>query len=549
MSSRPAVDSAAGYSAGAREPAANIMNLRTGTISDSGILLLARTLRAVSWVLEIVMYAATVGSVLAFGGVHEFAYVPLWWTAALLAVLLALRSALVATLRRRLGNQRFSFHVSGRWLVLGDEPSAYGISTWSCDLAAPRLVRGPLALPLLAAGFFVVLQLVPLPAEALPGRPASPVPQAWVPITVSVSHTLRGLCFLATFAVLHLTAATLLERHAPRDRLRKVLTALALVLALVGLAQKASGSGLIYGFFEPLEAEASPLVFGPFVNRNHFAGYMLMVVPICMSFALRAYGRYRRRVGGRANWLRSWAVALQSPEGIDFVYALVPALAAVAALIAANSRGGLLAFLGSMAIAVVAFRGRVGIAGVVPVAFVVMGLSWFGLERIGNRFMTAFEDSVGRTTVWQDSIARIDGYWLAGSGFNTFSTAMSRTSVWRLPEGATPWRPDEAVVVHTPQRGYRVPEGVEKWIWYREAHNDYVQVFVEMGVVGLAIVLWAAVAVLRRVAPDPWLLAAVTGVMLHSLVDFDLQIPALAVLFAVISAMPPTRLARRPKQA
>ena len=527
------------------------MSLRTGTISDSAILLVARSLRGVSWALEIVMYAATVGSVLAFGAVHEFSYVPLWWTAALLAVLLALRSALVATLRRRLGNQRFSFHVSGRWLVLGDELSAYGLSTWSCDLAVPRLARGPLTWPLLAAGFFVVVQLVPLPVDVLPGRPASLAPQVpgWAPITVSVNHTLRGLCVLATFSVIHLTAATLLERHAPRDRLRKVLTALALVLALVGLAQKAAGSRLIYGFFEPLEAAASPLLFGPFVNRNHFAGYMLMVVPICMSFALRAYERYRRRVGGRASLPRSWAVALQSPEGIDFVYALVPALAAVAALIAANSRGGLLAFLVSMAIAVTAFRGRVGIAGIVPLAFVVMGLSWFGLERIGNRFMTAFEDSASRTSVWRDSIDRIDGYWLAGSGFNTFSTAMSRTSVWRLPEGATPWRPDEAPVVHTPQRGYRVPEGVEEWIWYREAHNDYVQVFVEMGVIGLAIVLWAAVAVLRRVAPDPWVLAAVSGVMLHSLVDFDLQIPAVAVLFAVITAMPATRLARRPKQA
>jgi O-antigen ligase len=313
----------------------------------------------------------------------------------------------------------------------------------------------------------------------------------------------------------------------------------------VGLAQKAAGSQLIYGFFEPLEAEAGALLFGPFVNRNHFAGYMLMVVPICMSVAMRAYGRYRRRVGGRAGWLRSWAVALQSPEGIDFVYALVPALAGVAALIAANSRGGLMAFLGGMAIAVIAFRGRVGVAGVVPMALVVMGLSWFGLERIGDRFMTAFDDSVGRTAVWQDSIARIDGYWLAGSGLNTFAVAMSRTSAWRLPEGATPWRPEEAMVVHAPQMGYRVPEGIERWLWYREAHNDYVQVFVEMGLIGLAITLWAAVAVLRRVAPDPWLLAAVTGIMLHSLVDFDLQIPALAVLFAVITAMPAMRSARR----
>jgi hypothetical protein len=171
------------------------MSLRTGTVSDSRILLVARALRAVSWALEILMYTAIAGSVLAFGAVHEFSYVPLWWAAVLLAVLLALRSALVATLRRRLGNQRFSFHVSGRWLVLGDEPSAYGMASWSCGLAAPRLARGPLAWPLLATGVFVVVQLVPLPVEALASRPEALVPDAsgWRRITVSASHTLRGL--------------------------------------------------------------------------------------------------------------------------------------------------------------------------------------------------------------------------------------------------------------------------------------------------------------------------------------------------------------------
>jgi len=181
------------------------------------------------------------------------------------------------------------------------------------------------------------------------------------------------------------------------------------------------------------------------------------------------------------------------------------------------------------------------------VALVVMGLSWFGLERIGTRFMSAFEDSVSRTAVWEDSISRIDGYWLAGSGFNTFAPAMSRTSAWQLPVGATPWRTEEVAVVHTSQLGYRVPEGVDEWIWYREAHNDYLQVFVEMGAIGLVAVLWGSVAVLRRLAPDPWLLAAVAGIMLHSLVDFDLQIPGVAVLFAVITAMPPSLSAKRPK--
>ena len=80
-----------------------------------------------------------------------------------------------------------------------------------------------------------------------------------------VARTLRAIAWalelvlyraIGTFTLVHLTAATLLERHAPRDRLRKLLAGLALVLAVVGLAQKAAGSRLIYGFEARLRSGA-----------------------------------------------------------------------------------------------------------------------------------------------------------------------------------------------------------------------------------------------------------------------------------------------------
>lgn len=82
----------------------------------------------------------------------------------------------------------------------------------------------------------------------------------------------------------------------------------------------------------------------------------------------------------------------------------------------------------------------------------------------------------------------------------------------------------------------RVPATLPGTTWYREAHNDYVQLLVETGLPGLGLALLAAFAALRSARQDPWLLAALTGVLLHEAVDFDLQIPAVSVLFVTLAA-------------
>ena len=86
-----------------------------------------------------------------------------------------------------------------------------------------------------------------------------------------------------------------------------------------------------------------------------------------------------------------------------------------------------------------------------------------------------------------------------------------------------------------------------------QAHNDYVQVLVETGVVGFALVVWGMVVFFREAfrkmdrAPallrSPALAATVacTGLLVHSFLDFNLHIPANAALFAVLCALVTTR--------
>ena len=501
------------------------------TVSSRPILARARLLRSLCVVLECVVALVVSGSVAAIGSVHPWAYVPLWIATGLALVLLLARGAAVAALRQVLGPRRFAFHAAGRWLVV--EPRGeYGATGWGLDLGAPAFPRGPLLVPGLAFLAWGLLQVVPWPPS---GRP----------LTLSPAATLRGLAFAAAVLTFHQVAAAVFAERRARERFRRVVAALGLVLALVALVQVASGSTRVYGLFAPLEG-GQP--FGPFVNRNHFAGYMLMVVPVSLAVLARALRRYEARVGTNPNPRRRM-VALQTAEGAALLYAAIPPLFSIGALVASTSRGAILAFAFALALAGLGLRRARGVpAWAMALAFAAVALSWFGLERLEARFTRTGDDAPGRTVVWWDALARMpQGQWLTGSGLNTFGLKMSRVPAWSLPIGATPWPEAVRAPLESGERfGYRAPDGLAGMSWYREAHNDYVQVLVETGVPGLLIALWAALAVLAAARSDPWLLAALAGVLLHELVDFDLQIPALAVLFATLSALGGRDVAREP---
>jgi len=136
--------------------------------------------------------------------------------------------------------------------------------------------------------------------------------------------------------------------------------------------------------------------------------------------------------------------------------------------------------------------------------------------------------------VWSDTVERLDGLIWLGTGLDTFQTAMGSSTRWTLPEGATPWTDQEAAL--EPGQGYYIPEGGGGR--FREAHDDYLQLLVESGAPGLVLALVGLGAALAAQRRDTWTLAALLGVMLHSLVDFPAQIPAVAALFVAVAALP-----------
>jgi len=483
----------------------------------------ARLVRALQHLLEWVVGAIVIGSVLAIGSVHPPAYTALWVACFSAFGLTLLRALAILALRERLGEHRVAFHVSGRWLVVEPPPDA--AVRFVIDLRAKELPRPPLFLPGAAFLILALLQLVPLFGG---------------PVTIDVDSTNRGTTFVLAFVLLHSSAAAAFAHRPARQRFRRMLAWLGALVAVIGLVQLASGTRLIYGVFRPHEGDQP---FGPFVDRNHFAGYMLLVVPIALGLLADAWRRYAERTGDKAN-ARRRLVSLSSPAGTALLYAALPPLLGIGALLATNSRGGLLAFAGGLVMALLGTRSRRGTPGwAAALVFLALALAWFGLERMEVRFVRAGDEAPGRTAVWQEAIGSLHGWrWATGFGFDTFAQGVSRVPAWRLPKGATPWPPEAATALLGGQRvGYRSPSGIAGIGWYRQAHNDWVQLLYEAGLVGLLIGVWAAAAVLAAARLDPWLFAALAGVLVHALVDFDLQIPAVTALFVVLAALPPRR--------
>ena len=194
--------------------------------------------------------------------------------------------------------------------------SAAGLSAQSHARRASLEGREPSPLParrlLLALHALVVIQLVPLPPAALrlvsPGSfsfyndPLLAPLDAWRPISVSPADTLRGLAFLAAFSLLFLAvfremAETAWRRRLPADGDRRRRRPDRRRFRPGGSPEPQR----IYGVWRPRWDWA---VFGPYVNRNHFAGYLVMAAPLAIGFALEALRRLRAAwVRRRRGWL------------------------------------------------------------------------------------------------------------------------------------------------------------------------------------------------------------------------------------------------------
>ena len=339
------------------------------------------------------------------------------------------------------------------------------------------------------------------------------------PISIDPRQTVLSLLILGVFTLLLAGTARMLTRHSARQ-LAAALSIVGVVLAIAGLVQRATFNGKLYGFWELAQGGAP---FGPYVNRNHFAGWMLMVLPLTVG--LFASVLSRSRAGVRPHW-RDRVLWLASTDANKAVLVGFAVLTMALALVVTLSRSGITAMIGAMlCVSVMMARRQSGGRSrfVIPLylaAVTLIVVSSVGVERVAARFVVpGLIDVEGRRAIWLDTWRMVDDFWLTGTGLNTFGSA--------------------ALFYQATLKGSHM----------REAHNDYLQLAAEGGLLaGVPIVLAIAVlayGIRQRFRGDVgsmwWVrVGAVTGLLAvaaQSFVEFSLQMPGNAALFAVLCGL------------
>ena len=457
--------------------------------------------------MEAALIALTTFAVLSFGGVYPWGYTTIAIGASALAVWMAL-STRAWTSRR--------FLIAAALLLV----------------VVLTILAQAIALPLdlfeqLSPAGAAVLRSVDLRYLLSP-----PTHHA---LSLAPDTTLHVAGFAAAMALLFAS----LMIAAPRLSLDRFVTWLALLgiaLAVFGVVQKAmnvrsadlDGWQLVYGFWKPKRAGD---VFGPFINRNHFAGWMIMVLPLVLGYACavaETTGPRGRLSAGRG--LR-WTA---TPDGSRFMTLGAAALVMATSVVATGSRSGmtalgvmLLVFGYFVAVRIGPRRARtLALGGLVAV--LLGGVLWLGIGRTVQRFSLASGDVGSRVSAWQDSLRIIRDMPVFGTGVGGFGTAM---------------------LVY--QREHRET-------FYAQAHNDYLQILAEGGLlvalpVFTAVVLLVWTIRLRLRQGDGsvrvhWIragaVAGLVAIATQSLVEFSLQIPANTLVFIVLAAIAVHRPAR-----
>ena len=391
---------------------------------------------------------------------------------------------------------------------------------WTVDAWRTRRLRlsfNPLQLPL--AGLFLVglVQLLPLGAaagETSGGLTAAPVNT----LSLDPQSTRFVLIQLASLIVYFCAALVYVDSPARLRLIVHVVAIFGFLLALFGMFQYFTNPTQIYWLRQPKYA----VPFGPYVNRHHFAAYMELTLALPLGLLFSGALAVERRL------LYLFAVVIMS-----------------LALILTLSRGAMLS-LGAEVLFLVAIAGvvrrkerrdakedstpesrvraalvRVGLGFALVVGVLVAAVSLGGEESLARLFGTVSTDdpTSGRTQFWQGTWEVIKHHPVLGAGLGAFSVAYTR---------------------------YDVLNGSHR---LEQAHNDYLQILADAGIVGGALGLLFIFLLFRygfsrlnssdkfRRGVAAGALAGCFAALVHSFFDFSLHMTSNALLFLVLAAL------------
>ena len=293
------------------------------------------------------------------------------------------------------------------------------------------------------------------------------------------------------------------------------------VVMLVGIAES------LYGMFEffsghrhILNLDVSSLVSsvtGTFINRNYFAGYLLMVIPLSMGFLFSREGFQKSR-------FRGWRFWLSSLDGKALLIAF-GIVVMILALLFSASRMGIMSLLLSFSLISLLYRDprrekRFSKTSVLLFGLALLWAAWIGLDAVISRFFSLSEGFEERWKIWVSTFQIFKDFPLFGSGLGTFAQIFPMYRSFHI----------HGMVTH--------------------AENDFLQLASNVGIIGIGLLLilfsilfYKGVSGIRSLSsrePERYIgmgcLVGILALLFHSIVERNIQVPANAFLFTFLLA-------------
>ncbi len=292
--------------------------------------------------------------------------------------------------------------------------------------------------------------------------------------------------------------------------------------ALYGLYGYFSMDKYILGFKKLYGVDSAS---GTYVNRNHFAGYMGMVIPLTAGYLSSMLpGKIREGYGLKHRIIDF----LHSPKATIGGLFLIIIITMILGIVFSLSRMGVISLIVSLLsmilISLIKQQKKLRNILIVIIFFGIIISLWYGIEPLIDRYLYTADSLIkDRFIVWSATYKLIKDFPLIGTGFGTYRTVYQR---------------------------YKPSDFRGRLAIYDHAHNDYLELISEVGIIGAIPVfiglVYFLILIIRKWSKrrHPFArgiglggIGAIIYMLLHSIMDFNMHIPANALTFFIIMAL------------
>ena len=408
-----------------------------------------------------------------------------------------------------------AFLIFGAWLLKAALEKTAVIS---------RIMLLFLILPLILV---TIAQIVPLPEQLLTVISPSTVrtykefmnstESRWLTISLYPNATREELVKLLSYSALFFV---IINHYRTVEQIKGIVRLVAYMgcfMVIFAVIQKMTWNGSLYWFY-PLRNGLNPT--GPYINRNHFAGYMEMAIPLALG--LLVYKSAKIQTLSHLPLAKRIAHLLDRKELPPLTFLSLGILIMSAGVFFSMSRGGITGFMVSVLFFTAMIRTRrilrkkawpLTLLGITLFFAVIMATR----SQIEGRFEEA---NIHRIDVWKDTVPIVRDFPVFGTGLGTFNNIYPRYQT-KYPQ-----------------------------LLFDHAHNDYIEILTDTGFVGFIIVAGIVITffstVIRRwrIRHNTFAqcigiggISSCVAIAVHSFTDFNLHIPANALLLTVIAAI------------